>query len=274
MSFMYQNDSKGFDLDRAIAIAPTLAAETPHGSRSHRYAMVPTKAILQGMFAHGFQLHGISTANVRDQSKVGFEKHMLRFRRPSDGFNDTVNEVIVINSHDGSTCFQMRAGMYRFVCSNGMIVGDDIANVKIKHSGEIVQDVIEGAEHVVATFERVTESRERMKGITLYKDEQRALAEAILPIRFDVDHYRDAPISPDRLLIARRHEDRGDSLWNTFNVIQENLIKGGISGSSIGSNGRRRRMTTRTVNGIDQNVKLNQALHTLATRMADLKEAA
>lgn len=274
MGLMYQNDFNGFSLERAVAIAPTLGAMTAHSSRSDRYGMVPTFPILQGLFKAGFQLHGISTARVRSEDKKGFEKHMLRMRRPTDPNVDTVNEIIIVNSHDGSTCFDMRAGMFRFVCSNGLIVGDDVARVKIKHSRPetIIDAVIEGAEHVVKTFDHVTESRERMKGIMLHRDEQEALAEAIIPLRFDVDHPQDAPISARQLLIPRRHSDHKNDLWTTFNVIQENIISGGMSGSRIGENGRRRRVTTKAVNGIDQNVRLNQGLHMLATRMADMKE--
>jgi hypothetical protein len=270
------HSATGFDLDQAIAFAPTLGAMDAHHSRSDRYAMVPTKPILQGLFREGFQLHSISKATVRRPDRKGFEKHMLRLRHRDatalKTVGGTINEIIVVNSHDGSTCFDMRAGMFRFVCSNGMIVGDDIARVKIKHHGDIIGDVIEGAYRVVKDFEKVTESRERMMSIMLHKDEKEALATAAIPLRFDVDDVADAGIEARQLLIPRRYEDNRNDLWTTFNVIQENCIKGGQSGRIRGTNGRMRRMSTREVTGIDQNVKVNQGLHILASRMADLKE--
>ena len=63
-----------------------------------------------------------------------------------------------------------------------------------------------------------------------------------------------------QLLRARRSEDRSSDLWTTFNRVQENTIKGGLSGR----NKQGRRTTTRAVNGIDQDVKLNRALWVLA----------
>jgi len=63
-----------------------------------------------------------------------------------------------------------------------------------------------------------------------------------------------------------------------LNVVQENVIKGGLHGIAITTDERgrrqRRNVTTRTVNGIDQDVKLNRALWTLAEKMAELKTAA
>jgi translation initiation factor 1 (eIF-1/SUI1) len=67
-------------------------------------------------------------------------------------------------------------------------------------------------------------------------------------------------------------------MWTTLNVVQENVIKGGLQGVAITTDERgrrqRRNVTTRQVNGIDQDVKLNRALWTLAEKMAELKSAA
>lgn len=268
-------DANGFGLAEAIDFAPTLDAQAAHESRSDRYGFVPTKPILQGLFREGFALHSISKATVRKPGKLGFEKHMLRLRQRDavQVVGGTVNEIIMVNSHDGSSCFDIRGGMYRFVCSNGMVCGDDIARVKVKHTGDIVQDVIEGTFQVVQAFDRITADRERMMSINLAHDERLALASAIIPLRFDVDHVQDSPIRPEQLLQVRRYEDRANDLWTTFNVIQENVIKGGQSGVTRNAEtGRRRRMSTREVNGIDQNIKVNQGLHVMATMMANLKE--
>jgi len=75
------------------------------------------------------------------------------------------------------------------------------------------------------------------------------------------------------LLTARRTEDADrTNLWTNFNVIQENVIRGGLRGVRIDTEtNRRRRMSTRAVQGIDQDVKLNRALWTLAAKMAELK---
>lgn len=276
MSIAYSH--AGYDLDTAVAVAPTLAASAPHDSRSDRYGFVPTLPILQGLYREGFKIHSIYTANVRDGSKVGFEKHMLRLRHASAKqqterkVGDIHNEIVVVNSHDGSTCYQIFGGIFRLVCLNGMTVPDSgsaqIPNVKIKHTGDIIRDVIEGSYEVFQSFDRLTEARERFQSIKLLKDEQEALATAVLPLRFDVEQPKDAPITAQQLLRARRYDDVGNDLWSTFNVIQENVIKGGVQGRT----GNGRRMTTRNIKGIDQDLRVNKGLWLLTEHMANLKE--
>ena len=107
-----------------------------------------------------------------------------------------------------------------------------------------------------------------------------ALAEAAHTMRFaDSEGKVTTPILPAQLLQARRHYDNGNDLWKTFNRIQENVIQGGLSGrtrSSYDELGRfvpSRRVSTREIKGIDQDVRLNRALWTLAEKMADLKTA-
>jgi len=78
-----------------------------------------------------------------------------------------------------------------------------------------------------------------------------------------------------QLLAPRRSEDNGNDLWRTFNRIQENALRGGMKArNATDEMGRRgRRVSTREVKGIDQDVKLNRALWQLAERMAELKQA-
>ena len=83
----------------------------------------------------------------------------------------------------------------------------------------------------------------------------------------------ESPVRPDQIIAPRRREDVGQNLWQTFNVIQENLIRGGLDGRRQTSDGRIRRSRTRPINGIDQNVGLNRALWTLAEGMQRLKSA-
>ncbi|HIP83856.1 MAG TPA: DUF932 domain-containing protein [Desulfocapsa sulfexigens] len=82
------------------------------------------------------------------------------------------------------------------------------------------------------------------------------------------DDIENAPIQPDQLLSERRYDDKGNDLWTTFNVVQENIMRGGLKGRTRGSNGPLRRTTTHPVKALDRNVKLNQALWYLTEKMA------
>jgi hypothetical protein len=110
-----------------------------------------------------------------------------------------------------------------------------------------------------------------LKGISLGYDEQIAYAESAHNLIYE--DIKDAPIAPEKLLTQRRFDDGNNSLWTTFNVVQENIIKGGIRGKVYGENGPRK-VTTRAVQSLDRNIKLNQALWVLTERMAELKSMA
>ena len=73
------------------------------------------------------------------------------------------------------------------------------------------------------------------------------------------------------MLAPRRRADVSNDLWMTYNVVQENAVRGGLRGFTRDGNGRPRRVQTREVKGIDQDVKLNRALWTLTQKMAELK---
>ncbi|MBP1848374.1 hypothetical protein J2046_006665 [Rhizobium petrolearium] len=104
------------------------------------------------------------------------------------------------------------------------------------------------------------------------RDEQSILAEAAHVLRFaDPEGETKTPIKPEQLLVPRRHDDRADDLWTVWNVVQENAIKGGIRGVGRDDLGRTRRVKSRAVNGIDQDIRLNKALWLLGERMAALK---
>jgi len=160
----------------------------------------------------------------------------------------------------------MLAGAFRFVCSNGLVCGDMVADVRIPHKGDITGQVIEGAYEVLDGFERVQESRETMQVTTLDEGEAQILARAALALKYD-DPDKPAPITESQILMSRRYDDRRPDLWMTFNRLQENLLKGGLRDRS--ANGRRQ--STRAVQGIDSDIRLNRSLWLLAEGMRPLK---
>jgi len=264
------NSRTPLDDDQLHRACPAIFAREAHNSRSDRYEYVPTIDVLQGLRSEGWQPFFAAQALPRDIDRLGFAKHMLRLRRQSDIGAGEAQEIVLVNSHDGSTSYQMFAGLIRFVCTNSMIAGDKFEEVRVHHKGNIRDQVIEGAYTIAEEFPRLQEGVEGMKALQLTSDEQRVFAEASLVARYGE---ADAPIRPDQLLRARRVDDRGGSLWQTLNVVQENVIRGGVTGFSRDERGRVTRRRTRAINGIDQNVGINRALWTLAEGMRALKAA-
>lgn len=247
-------------------VAPSIFAEAAHGSRSERYTYIPTSHVLAGLRKEGFEPFMVCQTRVRDESKRAFTKHMLRLRHATQIDDAEANEIILLNSHDGTSCYQMLAGMFRFACSNGLVCGTQIADVRVRHKGEIVDNVIEGAFEVLDGFDLVREKREQMRAITLEPVEAEIFARSALSLKYDAPT-KPAPITEAQILAPRRIADVKPDLWTTFNRVQENFVKGGLSART--SNGRRQ--STRAVQGIDQNIKVNRALWLLAEEMQRLK---
>ena len=247
-----------------IKAAPSVFAESAHESRSSRYAYIPTSDVLNGLRREGFQPFMACQARTRTEGKQEYTKHMLRLRHQSQINGDTANEIILVNSHDGTSSYQMLAGCYRFVCENGLISGETVEDFRVRHSGNVVGNVIEGAFRVLDEFKLVDSSKETMQGIILKPRQQEVLASAALQLRYDPGE--NVPIEPQQLNQARRMDDRGADLWRTFNRVQENLMQGGLQGRN--ANGGR--STTRRVSSVSENIRLNRALWTLADEMAKM----
>ena len=255
--------------DQIAQYAPSVLAETAHESRGERYTFIPTINVLDGLRNEGFQPFEVRQTRVKDQSRREFTKHMVRLRHATSieaAVGEEVPEIVLINSHDGSSSYQLLAGFFRLVCSNGLIAGDICNDIRVRHSGNVIDDVIEGSFRVLDNVEEIGSRIETYKAIELKPEEQSLFANAALQLRWDDN----APVEADRILRARRYADNKADLWTTFNRVQENMIKGGVAGRSATG----RRMSTRAVGGVNENVKLNRALWTLADGLAQLKQNA
>ena len=130
--------------DQIRSVAPSIFAEDKHASRSERYAYIPTGAVLAELRKEGFQPFMVCQTRVRDEGKREHTKHMVRLRHAEQINGEEANEIILLNSHDGTSSYQMLAGMFRFVCKNGLVCGDTVADLRIPHKGDVVGHVIEG----------------------------------------------------------------------------------------------------------------------------------
>lgn len=253
--------------DQIHRVAPSIFAEAPHESCSQRYAYIPTATVLTELRKEGFQPFMVTQTRTRHEDRRDYTKHMIRLRHASQiNARGEANEIILLNSHDGTSSYQMLAGMFRFVCSNGLVCGDIVADVRVPHKGDVAGQVIEGAYQVLHGFDRALESRESMQAITLDEGEAEVFARAALSLKYD-DPDKPAPITESQILMPRRFDDRRPDLWSVFNRTQENLTKGGLHGRS--ANGRRQQ--TRPVQGIDSDIRLNRALWLLADGLRQLK---
>jgi len=263
--------------DQMRTAAPSVFAEGKHASRSERYTYIPTIEVLRGLRKEGFEPFMVAQGASRIEGKAEFTKHMVRMRHAGQvQTRPEANEIILINSHDGASSYQMLAGMYRFVCCNGLVVGDVVEDIRIPHKGNIQDEVIEGAFRVFDEFKAVEQHAEAMKALPLEPREEIAFATAALALRFgeqpveESGGHRPAPVTAEQLNEPRRIDDIGHNLWATFQRVQENVMRGGQPGRSV----QGRRLQTRPVGSIDRAVNLNRALWMLAEEMRQIKAAA
>ena len=251
--------------------APSIFAPGKHQSRSDRYAYIPTIEVLRGLRKEGFEPFMVAQSKSRIAGKTEYTKHMIRMRHAGLlSSRPEANEIILINSHDGASSYQMLAGVFRFVCCNGLVCGSVSNDIRIPHKGDVQDEVIDGAFRVLDDFEAVDASTDGMKSLTLSDDEERAFATAALALRYGErsEGQPPAPITVEQLIEARRPEDLGHSLWTTFQRVQENALRGGQPGRSR----QGRHIRTREVASIDRGVSLNRALWVLAEEMRKLKQ--
>ncbi len=251
--------------------APSAFAVQPYHKMSERYGFVPTSEIVAALENEGFNLVRATESRVRLPEKRGFAKHMLRLRqndiRPVVG--DVFPEIVLTNSHDGSSAYVLEAGFYRLTCSNGAVVSEStFPGIHVRHNTKVVQEAIEGTYSIISEMPALINGVEEMRAVALSSEDRRLMARAAITARYDDENL--SPINPEQLLRPRRSADASTDLWTTFNVIQENMIKGGLYGR--GANGRR--MHTRAIKGIDQDRGLNKALWMIAEAMKDSKKAA
>lgn len=249
--------------EELMQVVPSVFGEDKHASRSERYSYIPTITLLENLQREGFQPFFACQTRVRDLSKREHTKHMMRLRRAGQITGQQVPEIILLNSHDGSSSYQMLPGIFRSVCTNSLVCGQSFGEIRVPHKGNVVEKVIEGAYEVLGVFDRVEEKRDAMQSLLLPPAAQQAMANAALTYRFGEEHQ---PVTATQILTPRRYEDRQDDLWTTYQRLQENLLKGGLPGRTA----KGKRSHTRAVNGIDGDVKLNRALWVMAENMMDL----
>jgi hypothetical protein len=234
---------------------------------SGRYGLIPTTEIVTALAEVGFEVVGGHQARAQKGNEM-LAKHVLRLRHPGmdfKGVGDSVPEVLIVNSHNGRSAYQVKAGVYRLVCSNGLIIGNDWAQLKVKHTLKAVEGVVEASLKVIDVIPKAREVIGVMQAVTLNQAEQLAFAEVALGLRFEKGT---APIEPVQLLTARRADDHGNDLWRTFNRVQEGLVRGGQRGTNPETKARTK---VRALTGIDPTVRVNEMLWQFTEALARQK---
>lgn len=265
---------------------PAIFAQSEKETLSDKYLYIPTFKLLEGLERTGFQIVGAKQARTRTNS-AEHGKHVVYLThgdvKSLTNVGDEVPMLALTNSHNGLSAFAIDTAFFRLVCSNGLVLpSSSVSSARITHKKGMEQDVIEAAYKVITGFPEQVKMIESMKKMILTPQERRLLAEGAAALAYEEKVIADqAALAsrgvsdlPNKLLTVRRTADRGSDLWSTFNVVQENIVKGGLLTYTLNDEGQvTRKSRTRAVNSIDRDSKLNKELMTLALKMAELKGA-
>lgn len=224
---------------------------------SSRYRFVDTKQLIQAFESDGYHVTNAITLKARKRTPESV-KHMVRLRSgDAPLINGVFPEIGIINSHNGTSGCNLFAGLFRLVCSNGLIIMSQqfAPTIRIRHVGSAVEQAMEGAKQLSAVGLHLADAIPRFQQRLLSHHEQMGFAEQALDIA-GIDR-ANAP----QYLTPVRYDDAGSSLWNTYNRVQERIIGGGTTIRTL-TGGLRR---TRSVRAIDRNYAIN-------TRMWGLME--
>lgn len=256
-----------FTEDQLKKQVPSVFSTEGHEKTSAKYSLIPTIDCVRGLQQAGFCVVDARETRCRLSDNKPFAKHMLRFRKEglvTAGKGEYLPEIVMINSHDGTCSYQLKAGIYRLICTNGLIVGNDFFHRSIRHKGDVIEDVVRSAGEIIEIIPEAVETIKEWKTISLNDSIRNLYAESAAMLKWDKE---DSLIPPQKLLNPKRYVDNQNDLWTTFNVLQENLIKGGVRYFNPNTE---RRGSTRSVSSVSENARLNMCLWNLTEKMAQL----
>lgn len=248
--------------------APSIFALGPMIGVSHRYTFVPTARIIEGLRELDWVPVDVEEQRIRNESRRGFQKHLLRFRRAEqmETLDEWNVELVLMNSHDAGCAYQLHAGIYRRLCSNGLVMSESsFSALRFRHAGLEPEEVVRASLRLMEFMPQVGERIQRFREHHLDARASLNFASQALLLRYPT--LEEAPVDAETLLKARRPEDEGSDVWLTVNRVQQNLCSGGVSDCRRDKRGRLR--SVRMLRGIDSKVSVNKGLWELAERFAN-----
>lgn len=246
-----------------------VTTETQFHGLSPRYSHITSTRIADTLREAGWEFASGTTRCARTPERAAHAAHVLRFRNPSlPTINGNIVEAVMLNSHDGSTAFQLGFGVYRLACANGLVVCTaSLGAIRLVHSGLNLDAVFRAAASLTHRAPEVAATVERWSSITLDGEQQLALARRAVTARWP----NATSVDMDRMLRPQRAEDTGTDLWTSFNRVQERVLRGGMDVTlrkmAVGGEITTTRKAT-AIRGAMKQLRLNESLFQIAESFA------
>jgi len=251
-----------------------VTTQTSIGGLSPRYSHITSTRIADTLRQANWFFSDGTARRARTPERAAHAAHVLRFRNPSlPAINGNIIEAVLLNSHDGSTAFQLGFGVYRTACANGLVVcTQSLGAIRLVHSGLNLQAVFNAAAALTDRAPEVAATVERWSSITLDGEQQLSLARRAVRARWNNSTFVDMV----ELLRPQRMEDTGSDLWTSFNRIQERMLRGGMDVALVreipGDDGTPVRVTSTrratAIRGAMKQLRLNESLFQIASEFA------
>nr|BFD33473.1 DUF932 domain-containing protein [Pigmentibacter ruber] len=259
-------------INEMIKFAPAAFAEKAASDVSKNYSFLSTKSLIETLEKKNILPFAVAQIKSRSDEAKETAKHLIRFRHTDYKveLGEIVPEIVLETSHDAKSSFKFSLGLFRLVCENGLVAPCSILDtIRIKHVKAEDVDVIDAAYEVLENRETAIENILEMKKKVLTINDRLNFANEAVNLRWDKENER-PEFEIEKLLKPRRKIDAELDLWTTFNVLQENLVRGGLSFYKLNDLGYPiARQSTRAVNSISKNLELNKNLWTLANKFLD-----
>ena len=240
---------------------------------SKHYSFVPTMNVVNDLRELGYEVVDATQIKARKKSTNGYQKHMLTFEHPKykvEG-KEEYPQILLTNSHDGGNAFTLSAGIFRLVCSNGLVIKtEDYGSARLVHKGYSFEAVQKLVKEFEVTVDEVLTKVTAMKKVELTKEQQIEFAKKAALLRFTAKSYNEDNIADvvniDDLLNVDRKEDAGNGLYEVFNRVQESIVQGkylyAASGKVNDADTKTRK--ARPIKNFKQSIDVNKKLSALA----------
>jgi len=264
------NQISVMSLESAIQRAPGISAPGPHPRLSSNYKFVSSKDLIEHLDSQGWQLTNVKQSKSKNDSSLytTYGTHIMHFQNQDLYMKDDRGgiegrpEIVVINNSNGDRPLQIEAGIFRLVCSNGLVIKtQDFGSMKERHIKYTQAEIKDIVSHKIVDMEKAVNKINTWNMIEMTDKQRFQFATEALALRLSDDRLPEQYEILD-LLQPRRKEDTGKSLWLTYNVIQEGMVKGGFS-----LNNREARAIKNPI----AELNINQDLWTLAEKYEIIK---
>lgn len=265
--FMREGPTAELSREQLVQHVPSAYADKAFSGTSSRYAFFPTDTVVDALRESGWAPVVAQEQRARAEERFGFQKHLIRFHRREElgraVLHDSRLELVLMNSHDGGCAFRLFAGVFRLVCSNGLVVSEaSFGAISIRHTRRTVEQVVDASQKIAHNSDGIGSRIDSFRQRTLSDTERTEFASRALALRYD--SAEEAPVRPAFLLEPKRVEDNGPSLWQTFNVVQERMMRGSRPDRFKARQDNRRAARVRGLTGLDAQLNLNRDLWELA----------